>query len=45
MSRRSYEGSIVESEIHLNMLEVRKRAELDPTTGKLIDDAVEMEPR
>lgn len=43
MSRRSYEGSIVESEIHLNMLEVRKRAELDPTTGKLIDDAVEME--
>lgn len=42
MSQRSYERSIVESEIHLNMLEARKRAEMDPTTGKLIDDAVEM---
>lgn len=25
------------------MLEARKRAEMDPATGKLIDDAVEME--
>jgi len=25
------------------MLEARKRAEMDPTTGKLIDDAVAME--